>query len=242
MKALLVARKTLLELVREWQLLLLVVAIPVAFLWITELGYGSPLLVTHPLLVAGGEGSKELLAEIAAEVYADGRPVFQLEPAAGPAAADEALKAQEATALLTVTSGQGVTIKGDALSMNFYRAGIILEEMLNRHDWQGLKDLLVQFPEQDVADLIPEIHEEKRLFILRPLQIGIRIFLTAGLFREIIDELRQDRGRLVDIHAGNAQHRFVEDTTLGFRVVGGDSGGAKGLLRDAFKTIQGGFQ
>ena len=82
----------------------------------------------------------------------------------------------------------------------------------------------------------------KRLFILRPLQIGIRIFLTAGLFRELIDELRQDRGRLVDIHAGNAQHRFVEDTTLGFRVVGGDSGGAKGLLRDAFKTIQGGFQ
>lgn len=132
MKAPLVARKTLLELVREWQLLLLVVAIPVAFLWITELGYGSPLLVTHPLLVAGEEGSEALLAEIGAEVYADGRPVFQLEPAADPAAADEALKAQEASALLTVTSGEGATIKGDALSMNFYRAAIILEEFLNR--------------------------------------------------------------------------------------------------------------
>ena len=134
MKALLVARKMLLELVREWQLLLLVLAIPVAFLWITELGYGSPMLVTHPLLVAGGERSEDraLLAEIGAEVYADGRPVFDIEPAPEPAAAEEALKAQEATALLTITPGQAAVLKGDALSINFYRAGIILEEILDR--------------------------------------------------------------------------------------------------------------
>jgi ABC-2 type transport system permease protein len=135
MKALLVARKTLLELAREWQLLLLVVGIPVSFLWITKLGYGSPLLVTHPLLVAGSERSEEteaLLAEIEAERYAGGRPVFELRPAPGPAAAEEALKAQEATALLSLSPGQRVVLKGDALSLSFYRAGILLEEILNR--------------------------------------------------------------------------------------------------------------
>ncbi|MDD5099627.1 MAG: magnesium transporter [Syntrophales bacterium] len=64
-----------------------------------------------------------------------------------------------------------------------------IEEMLNRHDWQGLKDLLVQFPEQDVADLIPEIHEEKRLFILRLLPTGFLPKVFTHLDRRLKDNI-----------------------------------------------------
>ena len=53
MRAILVARKSLLEFLREWQLLLLTVLLPLAFLVITAFGYSAPLLVTHPILVMG---------------------------------------------------------------------------------------------------------------------------------------------------------------------------------------------
>ena len=51
MRALLVARKSLLEMAREPQLLGLVLAMPLVFLLITVLSYNNPLLVTHPVWV-----------------------------------------------------------------------------------------------------------------------------------------------------------------------------------------------
>ena len=68
MKALLVARKSLLELGREWQLLLLVVMTPLAFLAITAFAYSTPLLVTHPILVISpGERGAALIQELEAQ-------------------------------------------------------------------------------------------------------------------------------------------------------------------------------
>ncbi len=64
-----------------------------------------------------------------------------------------------------------------------------IEEMLDRHDWQELRDLLVQFPEQDVADLIPEIQEEKRLFLLRLLPTGFLPKVFTHLDRRLKDNI-----------------------------------------------------
>ncbi len=146
MKALLVARKSLLELTRERLLLLLVVLTPLAFLAITAFGYSAPLLVTHPVLVmAPGSQGAPLVEELKAQRYADGRPIFKVTPISDLAAAEAALKERTATALLIISAGATqpatsntqypihVTIRGDALYPRFYRAGIILESVISRY-------------------------------------------------------------------------------------------------------------
>jgi ABC-2 type transport system permease protein len=132
MRAVLVARKSLLELVREWQLLLLIVATPLAFLVITALGYSAPLLVTHPILIISpGDDGAPLVAELEAQRYGDSRAVFDVSETLDPAAARAALREQSAAALVTIApQGASVTITGDALYPRFYRASIILESIV----------------------------------------------------------------------------------------------------------------
>jgi ABC-2 type transport system permease protein len=151
MRVLLVARKSLLELLREWQLVLFVVALPLVFLGILLVGYNTPLLVTHPLLVAGAvPQDAALLEELAAQRYADGRAIFDLAPVADLDTAAAALQHHDATALIILSREPGtrdslpssLTIMGDALYTQFYRASTILESAAARH-----ADRLVGQPE-----------------------------------------------------------------------------------------------
>jgi len=132
---LIVARKSLLEMLREWQLLLLVMLTPLAFLVIVWLGYSTPLLITHPILVdAAGPDSQALVAALTSQRYPDGRPVFGIRSAADPAEAEAALRDKTATALLVYRPAeQRMEIRGDALNMRFYQVGTLLEEVLARH-------------------------------------------------------------------------------------------------------------
>ncbi len=135
MKAWLVARKSLLEMLREWQLLLLVVLTPLVFVGVLAAGYSVPLLATHPVLVADAAPQAEpLIAAWAAQRYADGRPVFDIAETSDLDAAQAALETQTATALALIAPGDAqrawqLTLKGDALYMRFYRASIILENV-----------------------------------------------------------------------------------------------------------------
>jgi len=153
-----VARKSLLELVREWQLLLLVVATPLAFLVITYLGYSMPLLVTHPILVSGPAGQiSGLVEDLQALRYADGRSVFEVSETLDPAAAQAALKEQSAVALVTVASdGAAVTITGDALYPRFYRASVLLEGVVyDRVDRLAGRPEAVRIVEEPIFALGP---------------------------------------------------------------------------------------
>ena len=162
MRALLVARKSLRELLREWQLLLLVLALPLVFLGILAVGYSTPLLVTHPVLVASADLPGEaLIKELAAQSYADGRPVFDLTKISDLDAAEVALNKQDATALVVISSDgdQGalrMTIKGDALDMHFYRAGTILESVATRYADRAVgRPEIVRVVEQPLGDASP---------------------------------------------------------------------------------------
>jgi ABC-2 type transport system permease protein len=129
MRALVVARKSLLELIREPQLLLLILLIPLAFMGIAAFSYGAPLLVSHPVLVLNaGPEDAALIEELEAQRYADGRPVFDVVETTDLDAAEAALEEGTATALVTMAHESAtVTIKGDALYPRFYRASILLE-------------------------------------------------------------------------------------------------------------------
>lgn len=130
MRVLLVARKSLLELSREWQLALLVVFMPLAFLGIAAMSYSAPMLMTYPLLVMD-PGAADWAAELESRRYADGRPVFAITPVANRSQAEANLKEQSAVALVSVSpDGTSATILGDALYGPFYRASTFLEGML----------------------------------------------------------------------------------------------------------------
>ncbi len=140
MKALLVARKSLVEIARELQLLGMVLALPLAFLGIAAATYTGSYWITHPVWVLdrSGQGAA-LVAELEAQRYADGRPVLEITPATDRAAADAALKEQTITALLVIdniddpAAEGGVTVVGDALNPRFYRAGVVLDGVVSRH-------------------------------------------------------------------------------------------------------------
>ena len=173
MRALLIARKNLLEILREPKLLLLVILIPLAFLGITAAGYSYPMLVTHPLLVidstSGGTGLVEALE---AQRYADGRPVFEVTPTTDHAAAETALKEQTATALVTISAddskgqaqggqAQGlplqITVRGDPLYLHFYRASIILDNVFYRYaNHVAGRPEVVQTVEQPLVETGPK--------------------------------------------------------------------------------------
>ncbi len=136
MRILLVARKNLVEVVREWQLLLLVVLLPLAFLAMTAFGYSAPMQVTHPVLVSGSGthpyGSL-LVKELAGQRYPDGRPVFKVNQTADSEAAKAALRERTATALVTLSGETDtLTIAGDGTFMRFFRASLILESVATR--------------------------------------------------------------------------------------------------------------
>jgi len=163
MRAWFVARKSLLELLREWQLLLFVMALPLVFLGILFAGYNTPLLVTHPLLVANSDPQSEaLITELAAQRYADGRPVFDITPTTDMDAAEAKLKEQSATALVVISPDAGqdasrMTIKGDALYMRFYRAATILESVATRHaDRVAGRPEIVRVVEQPLGGASPQ--------------------------------------------------------------------------------------
>jgi ABC-2 type transport system permease protein len=140
MKAFLVARKSLLEMVRELQLLGLVVLLPLLFLGITLVSYGGSLLVTYPVWVIDSEvagipsDSAPLVAALKAQRYVTGHPIFDITLTDDRDAAEEALEDQTVTALVTIAldaSGTpSVTLRGDALNMNFYRASTILNNII----------------------------------------------------------------------------------------------------------------
>jgi ABC-2 type transport system permease protein len=164
MKTLLVARKSLIEMLRELQLLGLVVLMPLLFVVITFVGYNNILLVTHPVLVISSDPQgAPLVEELKAQRYADGRPIFDITLTKDRDAAETALKEQTATALVVIspddTGGQSwhVTIRGDALYKHFYRASTILNSVANRYaDRVAGQPEVVRVVEQPLVAIGPQ--------------------------------------------------------------------------------------
>ena len=92
MKIFLIAQKSLIEIIREVQLLGLTIALPLVFLVITYATYNADLLKTHKVWVAADSGRSEaLLNVLEALQYEEGSPVFNIAAAANRAEAEAAL-------------------------------------------------------------------------------------------------------------------------------------------------------
>jgi ABC-2 type transport system permease protein len=161
-RSLKVARKFLLENVREPGLLALVVLLPLVFLGITAFAYNTPFLVTHPVwVIEKGGGDSGLIAALEGERYPNGKPVFEVAVTSDLGLAREAVKSRQIVALLEVrieTTGLPVvTVYGDALYGRFYRASVILDEVIQRHaDHTANREMLVQISEGRYAPAGPE--------------------------------------------------------------------------------------
>jgi ABC-2 type transport system permease protein len=147
MKALAVARKNVIELLREPQLLALTILAPLLFLVATIVSYPRLLPPTYPILVVStAPGGRALIDELEAWHYPDGRPAFSVTELADPALGEPALEDKTAAVLLKITPGGSgigssasgtpalsVTLRGDALYGRYYEATSLLETLIRQH-------------------------------------------------------------------------------------------------------------
>ena len=76
-----------------------------------------------------------------------------------------------------------------------------IEEMIEGREWQDLKELLPELPEPDLADLLVEIGEKRRIVILRllPRDLLPEVFsyLDAGVKEDLLHALTDEETRLI---------------------------------------------
>lgn len=134
MKTLVIARKFLLEIVREPMLVGLELALPLIFLILTKMMYNLPTQSTYSIWLSGSPSAIQAIeAELQTQQYPDGRPIFALTKTNNPAAAEAALKDKSAAALLVAAADGSYTLRGDAISIAFYHASTLLENSLRRY-------------------------------------------------------------------------------------------------------------
>ncbi len=162
MRALIVARKSLLEMAREFQLVGLIVLLPLIFLVITAVAYNDPFQVTHPVWVLSPDpGNAGVVAALKSEQYANGQPIFDVTLITDQAVAEERLQEQTLAALVIIESGAdgalSITLRGDALYMPFYKAGTIMGRVIQEYadDVAGLPRI-VHIAEEPLGEASPQ--------------------------------------------------------------------------------------
>jgi ABC-2 type transport system permease protein len=157
-KILSVARKSLIELLREPMLLGMVLLTPLAFLLVYGFAYQTPHLKTYRVLatvaVEAGNDAVEYLRTLS---YPDGRPIFTIEVLSDRAGIDPALRDRTAAAFLAIDPGAdgmpfSYTVRGDALFADFLSASSILDSRLSGY---LLETVGVSLPVQAVEKTIP---------------------------------------------------------------------------------------
>ena len=134
-----VARKSLVELLREPMLLGMVLLTPLAFLLVYGFAYQTPHLKTYRVLAAvNAEAGNDAVDYLRSLSYPDGRPIFTIEIISDPAEVDPTLRDRTAAAYLAIDPGaDGMpffhTIRGDALFADFLSASSILESRLSMY-------------------------------------------------------------------------------------------------------------
>jgi ABC-2 type transport system permease protein len=165
MKVLAVARKSLIELLREPMLLGMVLLTPLAFLLVYGFAYQTPHLKTYRILATinaeAGNGAIEYLRTLS---YPDGRPIFNFEIVPDRAGIDPALRDRTAAAFLAIDPGAddmpfSYTVRGDALFADFLSSSSILESRLSGY---LLDSTGTHLPVQVVENSIPALSFKTR--------------------------------------------------------------------------------
>lgn len=217
-----IARKILLEYLREAQLLGLTLMLPLFFVLLAALGYGtSPKLATYKILVSDPQQvGAPLLKELRAARYADQRPVFTLIPFEGDGAAlDEALKKKVAALAVFIEPRAGdvpaIRVRGDATNMTFILASSKLDEtssaVLKR--WMGkeqkietvLEPLSLNAPQNDFEAYTPGMMIFGVLMLLPQTATLIGRELRQGTLRR----LRLTSMKTVELLAGVSLAQMV---------------------------------
>jgi ABC-2 type transport system permease protein len=136
-KTLSVARKSLIELLREPMLLGMVLFTPLAFLLVYGFAYQTPHLKTYRVLATvNAEAGIDAVDFLRSLSYPDGRPVFTIEIIPDRASVDQSLRDRTAAMFLAIDPGAdgmpfSYTVRGDALFADFLSASSILESRLS---------------------------------------------------------------------------------------------------------------
>jgi ABC-type multidrug transport system permease subunit len=153
-KTLAITKKFLLEIFREWQLVLMILILPVIFLLITYFMYPGQIIQTHPIqisvLPAATSESNAIVSALEQARYANGLPVYLVHQKSLPEnAIIEQIKTHElvlAIELNTRTDPLSITILGDPLISSYYQA-------INQMDPRWLGNPAMTFIETEITPL-----------------------------------------------------------------------------------------
>ena len=157
MKALNIARKSMLEMLREIQLFGLVIALPMIFLLIGAFGYNTPLQRTYAILMLNELGIEEgLIHEIEEQKFDSGKAVFSIQVVEDKSTGLQTIQEQSASLLVEISLGSTgspqINLIGDALNMQYYRASTILNRVINAYyDRMQNKPEVVRINEESIV-------------------------------------------------------------------------------------------
>ena len=130
MKMLLIAKKYTLEILREWQLILLVLLLPVIFLLITYFTYPGNIIQTYDIYIQGAQPDSYIVNQISKELksinHANGLNMYNVHQDFLPDSEISSMIEEGEIALAILidesTSPITITVLGDPLSNSYYQA------------------------------------------------------------------------------------------------------------------------
>lgn len=134
MKALLLARRLTLELLREPKLAAVLLLLPLGFVLVAAASYQAPIVPTYPVLQMCADAvCHDVVAALAEERKADGRPAFEIQRAVDAEQAEAALRSGDAVMfVLTRVDADGSTglaVRGDGARLEFSVASAVVERV-----------------------------------------------------------------------------------------------------------------
>jgi ABC-2 type transport system permease protein len=154
MKILIITRKFLLEIMREWQLVIMILLLPVVFLLITYFTYPGQIIQTYPIHISvlpqHSEQTDSIIASFEKAKYANGLAVFTVnQDSLSESIVTEKVHAHEIVLdiqLDTTKEPLTITILGDPLYQGYYQA-------INQLDPRWLGDNPIQWIESSITPL-----------------------------------------------------------------------------------------
>lgn len=154
MKILLITRKFLLEIMREWQLVIMILLLPVIFLLITYFTYPGQIIQTYPIHISAlpqtNEQTLSIINSFEQAKYANGLAVFTVnQESLSDLILMEKVHAHEIVLDILLDTSKvplKITILGDPLYQGYYHA-------INQLDPRWLGDSSVQWIESSITPL-----------------------------------------------------------------------------------------
>jgi ABC-2 type transport system permease protein len=231
MRALLIARKMLTEMVREPMQAVILFVAPLAFLIMTGVAYSYPIMKTYPIIVdvSDPEGAS-LVQYLQEQRYNNGHSQFTIKRISNSDQIREELEHRQSTVSIKLLTSQNdkpsFTIEGDALYTDFYQAATLLQNATDSYFAEhGLQKIPYKLFEQSFTTRGPitafDLYMPGMIiFALMMLVPNTAILIAREVRWKTLNRLQMTRMSGWDLLAGVTMAQFLVAIVLTFLIFG----------------------